>query len=246
MTDSAFVLKNADALRWAIEQKRRRRFRRLVAGPFICNFPTEADSVVRQAHIDCLVFASEWPRRMFQHFAPDLPGSAVWFAGIDVGRWTPGTNRDRALVYDKAKDLGLLEAVTSELHKRSIEFEVIAWGQYRQEAYLEVLRRSAFCVFLSRTETQGLAMFEAWSCDVPTMHWNPGEWIYREHRYSGASSCPYLTPVCGMDFRTPADFAKVLDGFLARRSGFRPREFVLNGYTWDHSIARLLEIVRAP
>jgi hypothetical protein len=89
-------------------------------------------------------------------------------------------------------------------------------------------------------------MFEAWSCNVPTIHWNPKSMKYFGKKYEPASSCFYLTDQCGMDFSDIEDFSSVVDKFEWRYKSFSPRSFVLAGYTLKDSVDRIIDVLSLP
>ena len=54
-------------------------------------------------------------------------------------------------------------------------------------------------VFLSTFETQGIALAEAWSMDVPAIVWDPqGQAEWRGRTFTSRSSAPFLTPATGV------------------------------------------------
>jgi hypothetical protein len=111
--------------------------------------------------------------------------------------------------------------------------------------YRDLLDRSAIGVFLSTFETQGLALAEAWSMNVPTVAWDPqGTAAWRGRTFESRSSAPYLTPATGRLFRRVEDLEAVLRGANAERDAFRPREWVLANMTDAICSAALLGIIR--
>jgi hypothetical protein len=113
------------------------------------------------------------------------------------------------------------------------------------EDYRRMLDQSAFGVFLSTFETQGVALVEAWSMDVPTLAWDPqGAAEWRGRSFQSRSSAPYLTPATGGLWRTLDELAPLLRGALANRAAFRPREWVLAHMTDALCSAALLKLIR--
>jgi hypothetical protein len=111
--------------------------------------------------------------------------------------------------------------------------------------YRRLLDQSAIGVFLSTFETQGLALAEAWSMDVPTVVWDPqGTAQWRGRSFESRSSAPYLTPATGRRWRTIDELEPALRGALADRSAFRPREWMLANMTDALRSAALLDIIR--
>lgn len=247
--DIAVVLQDPRALRWALKEKRRGRIKALAAGPLMVNLPNEAGEIFRDPAIDRRLFFSGWHRDLFMRLDPDaMTGAEIWFAGVDPARWEPSITREEregALLYVKTDEPGLEKGVTEALRSRRIRSRVVRYSQYAPDVFREELDRSAFAVFLSRSETQGLAMMEAWSMDVPTLHWNPGTMYYQGRTLSGASSCWYLTPETGMSFPALEDFSETLDRFtdFLARGEFSPRDTVLARFTQEASARRMAEIV---
>lgn len=242
----ALVTNDPLALRWAIEQKRDGKIKTLVAGPQIVNLPSEAGNLLSAPEIDAVLFGSPWVRDLFKTLSPDrFAKSYIWPAGVDEREWQPGLGKkDLVLVLDK--NSGLLDPVVSKLLQKNYKLEVLRNGKFTRRAYRDLLHKARFGVFLSHSEGQGISMFESWSCNVPTIHWNPKSMKYFGKNYSPASSCFYLTDQCGMDFSDIEDFSSTVDKFEWRYRSFSPRNFVLAGYTLKDSVDRFIDILSLP
>ena len=109
----------------------------------------------------------------------------------------------------------------------------IRYGNYTPGEYRRALNKSTFMVWLSQSESQGLALLEALSMDVPVLAWDPQKWSYysrqlgRNFTYS-ASSSPYFSSKCGMKFLSIEDFEDKLNEFLDSQSSFTPRKFIID------------------
>lgn len=88
-------------------------------------------------------------------------------------------------------------------------------------------------IVLSPHESQGIAQFEAWSCNVPTLVWDKRRWEWRDlvFEHPDVSSSPYLTEECGMRFTGAEDFEFTFDEFVGQLGGFTPRDYVLSHFT---------------
>jgi hypothetical protein len=121
-------------------------------------------------------------------------------------------------------------------------------GEHRiftQAEYRDVLDRSVIAVFLSTFETQGIALAEAWSMNVPTVVWDPqgdAEWLGR--RLRSASSAPYLTPATGVAFGDIGVLKPALDRALRSLDSFQPRGWVLENMTDAVCSKRLYELIK--
>ena len=244
---TCFVVKDVDCLRWAIELKRQGLIKNLVAGPMIVNFPHEADRIIESPLINTFILPSVWIKNLFAKLIQsDRPNLSVWALGVDTDYWRPresvaNVKIKKIIVYAKNPTSEILSGVQETLKNRQIEYDILVPGLFTREEYRQALINACGVIFLSRSETQGLAMFEAWSCDVPTLHWNPGVLMLMNQVHEGASSCPYLNSECGLEFTDGSQFESQLQIFIERLPSFTPREFVLKNYKLSSSIERLLE-----
>lgn len=157
--------------------------------------------------------------------------------GIDDKYWMPSKVEGRnVLVYKKGKlslgDFEILE--TLEKHYRS-RFDMINYGEYSQAQYRMKLREAKVVVFLAGPESQSLAQFEAWSCNVPTLVRVPKFQTIEPNRRSqyGSEStdfAPYLSIETGHKFTELFELEELLTSFDSGKLAFSPRDYVLKNY----------------
>jgi glycosyltransferase involved in cell wall biosynthesis len=239
------------ALRQGAELTRRGTIDYLVAGPVNALFTDENDAVLLTPEIDRLIVASEWQLDFFRD-APQLAAkSRVCPCGVDSDYWAP-SGRPRtstAVVYWKSGDEAFCEQVEQivracGLQARRVRSRHGEHAHFSPDDYRRLLDEARVGVFLSTFETQGLALAEAWSMDVPTLVWNPrglAEW--RGRTFASGSSAPYLTPATGRSWRTLDELATVLRGALDDPSAFHPRTWVLSHMTDALCSAALYDII---
>ena len=243
---TAVVFKDVRNLRWAIQEKKAGRIARLLAGPFIATMPFEYNEILLSPEIDGLIFLSSWHRDLFEKEASKkIRKTFIWPAGVDPEKWQADahSSRDRILIFIKQAPRDEIAQIQAELEKRGLQYETITYGAYTQEQYRKALGKAQFVIFLHQSETQGLATFEAWSMDRPTLHWNPGVLNFLGKSYIGASSCPYLSPELGLDFKAWQDFPATLDQMNESWRKLNPRRHILEQYSWEHSVRRFCEII---
>lgn len=244
--ETVVVLAGVDALRQAIEWKRRKRIRRLLAGPNLMVFSTEFDGILGSPEIDVCLVPSEWVKVAYEEDLPILKGRIrTWWAGVDENFWKgPSKNERRGrsvLVYKKNAPKDLCASVDRLLRAHNWLPTWVTYGQYSVEEYRDVLSNSYFGIFLSQNESQGIALAEAWSMDMPTLVWNPRQLEYRGRHYSIASACPYLSPATGWDWADEALLASLLSNVQNRIASCEPRRWVLKHMTDEISARLLLE-----
>jgi hypothetical protein len=241
-----------EALLQATGLKRQGRVDYLVAGPVNALFADEAGGILLMPEIDLLIVACEWMRDFYAEAPALMVKSRCCPCGINAEVWRP-TGRPRrptAVVYWKSGDEAFCQEVerivrTCGLEPQRVRSRHGEHAHFTPEDFRRLLDEATIGVFLSTFETQGLALLEAWSMDVPTIVWDPrGPAEWRGRVFQSGSSAPYLTPATGRLWRTLDDLEPVLRGALADRAAFRPREWVLANMTDAIASAALFEIIR--
>ena len=242
-----------EALLQAIALKQEGRIDYLVAGPVNALFADEADRILHHREIDRLIVAHEWALDFFRGAPALLAKCRVCPCGVDPDTWRPSaaaSARTTAVVYWKSGDEAFCERVelivrACGLEPRRVRSRHGEHAMFSADDYRRLLDEAAVGVFLSTFETQGLAIAEAWSMNVPSLVWDPrGPAVWRGRTFESRSSAPYLTPATGRLWSSLDQFESVLRAALADRASFRPREWVLANMTDAICSAALLAIIR--
>jgi len=241
-----------EALRQALELKRRGVVDYVVAGPVNALFADESGGILLSPEIDLVIVPSEWTVDFYEGFPELVAKSRVCPCGVDAEAWKPaGRTKERsAVVYWKSGDERFCEAAEEIVRQCGLEpLRVTSrhgeHGIFKPSDYREALDRSVAGVFLSTFETQGIALAEAWSMDVPTVVWDPqGEAEWRGRTFKAGSSAPFLTSATGAAFRTIDDLATVLRATLGGLTEFQPRQWVLQHMTDAVCAKALYELIR--
>jgi hypothetical protein len=241
------------ALRQAAELKRRGNIDYLAAGPVNALFPDESDGVLLMPEIDRLIIASDWARELYRAAPQLLEKFVTCPCGVDTRFWQPSGRRRRnlAIVYWKSGDERFCRKVEAIAARCGLEPKRLrsAPGEralFEADEYRRLLDEAAIGIFLSGFETQGLALAESWTMDVPTAVWDPqttAEW--RGRAFKAGSSAPYLTPMTGRRWRTLDELEPTLHAMLVERATFQPREWVLAHMTDEICARALYDVIRA-
>jgi hypothetical protein len=249
--DIVWVLSDPDDLRWAIANRSRMRARELWAGPNLVVGPLEQGGLLTAPEIDRCIVPSQWVADFYAKEAPSLASRLkIWPAGIDTRRWAAsGKARAHFLVYNKYQD-AMAQEIQSQLALRGLPSKTIIYGDYTQSEYKSLLDSAIALVWLSRSESQGLALMEAMSMNVPVLAWNCGTWSNFSHElgreFAGpASSAPWFDERCGVRFSGMADFPEALADLRVRLDRFAPREFLIaEKLDIRDNLGRLFELSR--
>jgi len=226
----ACVLSGVKTLRWAIGLKKKGLIKKIIAGPNIAVSPKEENGLLEHSSIDKVVVPSCWIRDFYLTLSPSLAEKIqVWPAGVTVPPKTAKKKKYDFLVYNKIGENILFLDIREFLKGNDANFKIITYGKFNQKEYFELLDESKYEIYLSESESQGLAMFEAWARDVPTLVWERGFWQKGANSWNGFTTSEYLTKQEGLRFKDFKEF-KVLFLKLSREK-FSPREYISKNFT---------------
>jgi hypothetical protein len=250
------VLSGLTALRQAIGWRRSGRIHRLLAGPNLVDFPSDQRELLCAPEVDLCLTPAALTCEMYVEDCPELTGRcAAWAAGVDAGYWSP------ALVERDPRHVVVFHKPTRNLHvsprpflemlvARGYTTTNVQYGSYTAAGYRSALRRASLLVGFSASESQGIAMAEAWSTDVPTLLWYQDSFSYLHpragERIVRSSTAPYLSQATGRFFTNVDEFANGLDALSTPSPCVQPRRWVLAHMSDEASAKRLLDLAGIP
>lgn len=245
--DIVHVLCDTNALAQAISLKRMGRIKKLLAGPNLMVRSNECNHILASPEIDVCIVPSEWVKNAYIEDEPSLAGRIqCWPAGVDTSYWTPINKKatKKVLVYWKTESENFCSQVEDELKKHNWIPIRLRYGSYSAEHYKQILSEVAFAVFMSRTESQGIALAEAWAMNIPTLVWNADKpHIIMGKTYWPVSTAPYLTDAAGIFWKDVDELKTILErvGDLFYRC--MPRDWVLQNMSDELCAQNLLKII---
>jgi glycosyltransferase involved in cell wall biosynthesis len=214
----------------------------LLFGTSIYNHPIDDAFLPKRHLVRQVLVPSQWVKEMFSKVWPGLV--TIWPVGIDTERWKPAPESVKdvdVLLYDKIfrdredYEDTLIKPVVAELRRQGLVIEYLRYGSYVEWELLALSRRVHSMIYLSRHETQGIALEQMLSSGVPVLAWDPGgdwqnlEYLLRGVRFAPVTSVPYWDDRCGMKFTGAADFAPAFAQFWkdVKTDAYAPREMIL-------------------
>ncbi|MCK9273184.1 hypothetical protein M0P65_06590 [Candidatus Gracilibacteria bacterium] len=243
------VIRDVQALNVAIKLKQHDPTKKIFAGPNIVVTPDENNFILFSPLIDRIIVPSKWVKDFYSTF--EYQGNKledkikIWPVGVCVPI-DKFINREICLIYKKNCPEKLFEEIVEFLKKEKIKTEILEYGKFNQKTYLELLKKSYFMIYLQEIESQGLALLESWSYDVPTLVWNNHRYFYPNKKYSvsGNISAPYLTNQSGLYFEDSIDFKNKLYTFIKDINNFSAKDYVFNNLSQEKSAENFLKLIK--
>lgn len=188
--------------------------------------------------------ASEWVKNLWSSSGVPIEKIGTWFGGIDTDIFQPKKNiKYDCLILFKNRSFEELHLIQNVLNKKKLSSLILNHGSYDEEFFLNAANNCKFSIILHNTETQGFAIMEVMSMDLPILVFDFNTW---DNKYFESTSVPYFHEKCGnivpqKDFNSEV-IEKKIDSFLDNINSYSPREIILKNYTLDHSVNLLKKI----
>lgn len=242
--DIVWVNESIEALRFAIKLKGGKNYR-LIAGPNLIIVPEQSNGIISSAKIDIILQPSDWTKNFMASLKPDLDDKIkVWPAGVAMPILNESLKTNGLLVYLKdSRAERLLPEIRSSLQRQNRSFEIIKYNKFQQSEYFAKLGKSRALIYLGNSESQGLALQEAWARNIPTLVLNKEYFEYKKYKFPAEKiSAPYLNDQNGIFFDTNNFEEKFLE-FWSKLTSFQPREYVLNNLSDKICAQKFLAII---
>jgi hypothetical protein len=232
----------------------------ILFGASVFSHPMDDPEIFQRRPVRRILVPGPWMAAMCAPYWGDKV--QAWPVGIDTRQWQPAPLADKTtdvLLYNKVlwdkprQETALLDPIRTALQTAGRSVTELRYGHYREDDYLEALRRCRSMIFLCEHETQGIAYQQALSCDVPILAWDQGG-PWRDPSYfpdkvvfAPVTSVPYWDERCGSRFADAQAFPEQWAQFWATvlAGGYQPREFILDNLTLAQCARNYVAIAQA-
>lgn len=219
----------------------------LTLGPNINWFSVDTINVISQLKEVKILVPHNWVISSVQQILPNNCKILVWHSGIDIDFWQK--KRDDLLLHDvlvyvkNLNDVDNLRIAKDFLQKQEIRFIVLEYGSYTQSEFKTILSRVKAAIWIGGTESQGLALLECWSMNVPTLVLKNETWYSPNGSPCPASSAPYMSDGMGQ-FSTSSVFTESdFKQFFSKLNDFSARDSSQKTFNLVDCASRLLSIL---
>ena len=215
--------------------------KRFVFGPHLSIFPDnklEGIHGLKEKNNCVYIQPSPWARDVWinwkdmdaQKFLPiesfPFPVEVDIFKPPDVS-----IERKNVFIMFKHRHPNELQFIEKYLKSKEISFRGFRYGSYKQEDYINYLQSCKYGIWVGRHESQGFALQEALSSDVPLLVWNVSN-MRQQHGWHGCpdvygTTIPFWNEQCGEYFYKEEEFGETYNKFLQNLDNYNPREFIL-------------------
>ncbi|NCS98922.1 glycosyltransferase family 4 protein [Candidatus Parcubacteria bacterium] len=224
-----------------------------VVGPNLYITPRE---IPKELNLDNVVYIhpSKWAMDFWKDFGFDRCKLDYWPTGIDTDffKERDKDNANEVLVYFKERYPEELDYVEKILEEKNIKYEIIHYGNYKEKDYIDKLNKTKYIIWVGRQESQGIALQEAMSMNIPILVWdvkNIGHWVNsKKHKifnkdelsYENTSSAYFFNEDCGIKTKIKTEIPEKINYMESEWKSFSPRKFIIDNLNLEKQAKELL------
>lgn len=190
------------------------------------------------------IMPSDWVCDLWKSFNYPITIKSIPF-GVDTNKFKPiNTDSQEVFIYYKRRKPEELLFIQHAL--RNIHYKLFNYTEnYDEQSYLDCLQHAKYGIIIDASESQGFAIEEALSCNVPLLVWNVSSlnqtYGIQYDDYS-ATSIPYWDCRCGEFFYHQDEFEMMYKIFLNKLHLYKPRQYILDHLSIDKCRDMFLDI----
>ena len=209
--------------------------KKFIFGPHFSVFPNYKINLINNKYSNSIyIQPSKWAADVWINMGvKDIPIVSYPFP-VDIYKFNKLNNvtRDKVFIYFKRRNPKELQLLEFFLKTKNITYKIFDYiKKYKEEDYLNYLQYSKYGIILDAHESQGFAIEEALSCNVPLLVWNT-KTMNQEYgsRYNQipCTTIPYWDERCGEYFYDIKELEEKYNTFISKLEKYQPRQFIID------------------
>ena len=159
---------------------------------------------------------------------------------VNTNKFKPSTDnsKDKIMLYFKNRDPEELTFIKKYLNNKNIKYKIFDYvKRYKEQNFINYLDNCKYAIWLGSHESQGFALEETLSMNVPIFVWSVKyKWQEYKNRKKNrhikteVNTAPYWSDKCGMKVYTKEEVKLEFDKFIKNVDNgvYEPREYILN------------------
>jgi len=220
-------------------------------------------------HDSCIIGPQIWPFDEYGQFLKNnpqyykkiiVPGDSAYlsfkqqgFNESKLAKWPIGIkdiNVERSgnikfLVYFKRRSVEDLDSVLFFLNEKKYDYHILKYGKYSQEEFNQALQECSHGIIVDGPETQGIAIQEMMSSNMPLLIWDNLEYfedgVPEEYTKNLApTSAHYFSAECGEKVYSEDEFKETFNKFM--KTQYTPKEYIKRELSYEITIKKLFAL----
>lgn len=218
-----------------------------VIGPNICNLPFD-NSIVMQQNYKKIITPCKWVFDLYSRWL-NAEKIVMWPVGIDTNLFSDKSNIKKnidCLIYYKRRSSEELNFAINLLNKHNQSYVIVEYGNYKELDFLKSMANCKYSFVLDGTESQGIAIEEIMSCNLPLFVWDVEFWADRGESFKiEATSVPYWSEICGIKEVKKENIEDKFVFFLKNIENYHPRNYILEELNLKKQASEIYQILKS-
>lgn len=226
--------------------------KKFIMGPHFSVFPDNKVLKINNEHKNSVyIQPSKWTADVWINMGiKHIPVLPLPFP-VDTYKFNvkENTPRDKVFIYFKRRNPQELQFLELFLKIKNITYRIFDYvKKYQEEDYLNYLQHSKFGIILDAHESQGFALEEALSCNVPLLVWNTKTMNQEFGSSYGPIPCttiPYWDNQCGEYFYDINELEEKYNTLISKLDQYQPRQFILENLSVEKCANKMETIIKS-
>ena len=158
------------------------------------------------------------------------------------------SDKNNIIVYFKHRNPNDLLDIKNFLKNKNVSYTIFSYDiKYNENDYIKQLQNSKYGIWVDAHESQGFALQEALSCNVPLLVWNVtsmNQEYNANYNNIPATTVSYWDKKCGEVFYNINELEETHNKFICNIENYKPREFILENLSIEVCENKLIEFVK--
>jgi hypothetical protein len=236
--------------------------KKFIFGPHFSTFPNHQQLQSLQSNKynnSIYIQPSEWVVHLWKNMGAEqfIPLKSFPFQ-VDTDKFKPlsvketSTTEEKTnvLIYYKHRIQSEFNLLKEFLAQQNVSnYKVFDYRQrYNEEDYLAYLKKCKYGIILDAHESQGFAIEEALSCDVPLLVWSAqtmNQELNSNYQAIPCTSIPYWNQQCGEYFHHHHELEKTFETFQTKLEAkqYSPRQYIISNLSMEICGERFMELI---
>ena len=225
--------------------------KKFIFGPHFSIFPDNKLLCINNIHKNSVyIQPSVWVCQLWKNYGTEniVPIKDFPFP-VEIDKFSPiqHSQKNEVFIYFKRRKPEELEYVKQFLKYKNITYKIFDYVQkYNEEDYLKCLQNAKYGIIIDAHESQGFAIEEALSCNVPLLVWNTS---FMSQEYGSnypnipCTSIAYWDERCGIYFYKVEEFETSYNEFINKLDTYNPRAYIMENLSPQKCGQRFIELV---
>jgi len=227
--------------------------KKFIFGPHFSVFPNNKLLHINNTNNNSIyIQPSDWVRDLWINMNAQkyLPIKTFPFS-VEVDKFRPIENskNNEIFIMFKQRDPKELEYIITFFNNINVKYKLFNYQtKYNENEYISCLQNAKYGIWIGRHESQGFALEEALSCNIPLLVWDVN---YMSQEYGcnypdiPGTVIPYWDNRCGEYFKEKENFEKTYYKFINKLDTYKPREYILENLSPKKCGERFIKLINS-